>query len=104
MQGDFVHQVGAGSGGKIARDLVQRKRRNKVQGDFVHQVGAGSGGKIARDLVQRKRRNKVQRDIVHQVPIAPGRRPVTSPKAPPPPAGGWPLPHHRTHAYSPLDR
>ena len=57
-----------------------------------------------RDLVQRKRRNKVQRDIVHQVPIAPGRRPVTSPKAPPPPAGGWPLPHHRTHAYSPLDR
>ena len=59
VQRDFVHQVGAGSGGKIARDLVQRKRRNKVQRDFVHQVGAGSGVKIARDLVQRKRRNKV---------------------------------------------
>lgn len=39
-------------------DLVQRKRRTKVQRDFVHQVGAGSGGKTARDLVQRKRRNK----------------------------------------------
>ena len=67
MQGDIVHQVGAGPGVKIARDLVQRKRRNKVQREFVHQVGAAPGGKIARDLVQRKRRNKVQRDIVHQV-------------------------------------
>lgn len=103
-QREFVHQVGAGPRGKIARDLVQRKRRTKVQGNFVHQVGAGPGVKIARDLVQRKRKNKVQRVFVHQVPIAPGRRPVTSPKAPPPPAGGWPLPHHRTHAYSRLNR
>ena len=71
-QREFVHQVGAGPGGKIARDLVQRKRRNKVQGDFVHQVGAAPGGKIARDLVQRKRRNKVQREFVHQVGVGPG--------------------------------
>ena len=40
------------------RDLVQRKRKNKGQREFVHQVGAGPGGKMARDLVQRKRRNK----------------------------------------------
>ena len=40
------------------RDLVQRKRKNKGQRVFVHQVGAGPGGKMARDLVQRKRKNK----------------------------------------------
>lgn len=45
-------------GEKMARDLVQRKRRNKGQREFVHQVGAAPGGKIARGLVQRKRRNK----------------------------------------------
>ena len=58
MQGDFVHQVGAGPGEKIARDLVQRKRKNKGLREFVHQGGAGAGRKIARDLVQRERRNK----------------------------------------------
>ena len=45
-------------GEKIARDLVQRKRRNKGKRVFVHQVGAAPGRKMARDLVQRKRRNK----------------------------------------------
>ena len=53
-----MHQVGAAPGGKIARNLVQRKRRNKGQREFVHQVGAVPGGKMARDLVQRKRKNK----------------------------------------------
>ncbi len=36
-----MHQVGAGPGEKIGRDLVQRKRRNKGLRVFVHQSGAG---------------------------------------------------------------
>ena len=100
-----MHQAGGGPGGKKARDLVQRKRRNKGQREFVHQVGAAPGGKIARDLVQRKRRNKGQREFMHQVGAAPGRRPVTSPKAQPPPALPRPYPGGLTlRPSAPLNR
>ena len=86
-----MHHAGAGPGGKLARALVQRKRRNKGQRAFVHQVGAGPGEKIARDLVQRKRKNKGQREFVHQVGAAPGRRPATSASGPIAPPAAFPF-------------
>ena len=52
----------------MARDLVQRERKNKDLREFVHQVPAAHAPKRARDLVQRGRRNKGLRGFVHQVP------------------------------------
>ena len=50
-----------------SKDLVQRKRRNKVLRGFVHQVRRVGAPKRAKDLVQEKRKNKVLRELLHQV-------------------------------------
>ena len=57
----------------------------------MHQAGAGPGGKMARALVQRKRRNKGQRAFVHQAGAAPGRRPATSASGPIAPPAAFPF-------------
>lgn len=46
---------------------------------------------MARDLVQRKQRNKGQREFVHQVGAAPGRRPATSASGPIAPPAAFPF-------------
>ena len=63
----FVHQVRGGGAPKRAKDLVQRKRRNKVLRESLHQVRRVEAPKRAKDMVQGKRRNKVLRAVKHHV-------------------------------------
>ena len=64
---ESLHQVRRVGAPKRAKDLVQRKRRNKGLRGFVHQVRGVGAPKKTKDLVQGKRRNKGLRGFVHQV-------------------------------------